>query len=217
MTLVEAVRAMAEGLRERAVRRAAAQPAAVELRPPTRHHRGTMTIPNLITIARLIMVPIVIVMIMQQRWAAAFILFVVAGISDAVDGFIARHFDMRSEFGAYIDPLADKSLLVSIYVALAIVGAIPSWLAIVVVSRDAMIVSAVLLSWVMSRPVEIKPIIVSKLNTAAQIGFAAFALAANAYGVKLGGLEEIVMVIVATLTVASAGAYLGGWLRHMAA
>jgi len=176
-----------------------------------------MTIPNLITIARLIMVPIVIVMIMQERWAAAFILFVVAGISDGIDGFIARHFDMRSEFGAYIDPLADKSLLVSIYVALAVVGAIPSWLAIVVVSRDAMIVSAVLLSWVMSRPVEIKPIMVSKLNTVAQIGFAALALAANAYGVELAGLEDIAMLAVATLTVASAGAYLGGWLRHMAA
>jgi len=176
-----------------------------------------MTIPNLITIARLILVPVVIVMIMQHRWTAAFVLFVVAGVSDAIDGFIARHFDMKSEFGAYIDPLADKSLLVSIYVALAVVGDIPSWLAIVVVSRDAMIVSAVLLSWVMSRPVEIKPLLVSKLNTAAQIGFAAFALASNAYGVDLGGFEDAVMLAVATLTVASAAAYLGGWLRHMAA
>ncbi|MGO4525047.1 CDP-alcohol phosphatidyltransferase family protein [Microvirga sp. 2MCAF35] len=174
-----------------------------------------MTIPNIITIGRLILVPIVIVMIMQQRWATAFALFVVAGISDAVDGFIARKFDMRSEFGAYIDPLADKSLLVSIYVTLAIVGAIPGWLAIVVVSRDAMIVAAVLLSWVMSRPVAIKPLIVSKLNTGAQLAFAAYALAANAFGVELGGLEEIVMVLVATLTIASAGAYLVGWLRHM--
>jgi cardiolipin synthase (CMP-forming) len=174
-----------------------------------------MTIPNLITIARLIIVPIVIVMIMQQRWSTAFVLFVVAGISDGVDGFIARKFDMRSEFGAYIDPIADKALLVSIYVTLAIVGAIPGWLAIVVVSRDVMIVAAVLLSWVMSRPVEIKPLLVSKLNTAAQIAFAAFALAANAFGVDLAGLEEVAMVLVATLTIASAGAYLGGWLRHM--
>ncbi|MBF9232353.1 CDP-alcohol phosphatidyltransferase family protein [Microvirga alba] len=174
-----------------------------------------MTIPNLITIARLILVPIVIVMIMQQRWAAAFILFVVAGISDAVDGFIARHFNMQSEFGAYIDPLADKALLVSIYISLAVVGAIPSWLAIVVVSRDAMIVAAVLLSWVMDRPVTIKPLLVSKLNTLAQLAFAAFALAGNAYGIELGGLEDIAMLVVAALTVASAGAYLGGWLRHM--
>lgn len=174
-----------------------------------------MTIPNIITIGRLIIVPIVIVMIMQQRWVAAFILFVVAGISDAIDGFIARKFDMRSEFGAYIDPIADKALLVSIYVTLAIVGAIPGWLAIIVVSRDVMIVAAILLSWVMSRPVEIKPLLVSKLNTGAQIAFAAFALAANAFGVNLAGLEDIVMLLVAALTVASAGAYLGGWLRHM--
>ena len=175
-----------------------------------------MTIPNIITIGRLIIVPIVIVMIMQQRWVAAFVLFVVAGVSDAVDGFIARRFDMRSEFGAYIDPIADKALLVSIYVTLAIVGAIPGWLAIVV-SRDVMIVAAVLLSWVMSRPVEIKPILVSKLNTGAQIAFAAFALAANAFGADLAGLEDIAMLVVAALTVASAGAYLGGWLRHMGA
>jgi cardiolipin synthase len=174
-----------------------------------------MTIPNIITIGRLILVPFVIMMIMQERWGAAFVLFAIAGISDGIDGFIARQFDMRSELGSYIDPLADKSLLVSIYVSLAIVGAIPSWLAIVVVSRDAMIVAAVLLSWVMDRRVAIKPLLVSKLNTAAQIGFAAFALAANAYGVDLAGFEEVAMVTVAALTVASAGAYLGGWLRHM--
>ena len=70
-----------------------------------------MTIPNLITIARLVIVPLVIVMIVQGDWQAAFFLFVLAGISDGVDGFIARRFDMRSEFGAYIDPLADKALL----------------------------------------------------------------------------------------------------------
>jgi cardiolipin synthase len=175
-----------------------------------------MTIPNLITIARLIIVPFLIVMIMQERWEAAFVLFVAAGLSDAADGFIARHFDMRSEFGAHIDPVADKALLVSIYVTLAVVGAIPGWLAIAVVSRDAMIVGAVLLSWVMHRPVEIKPILVSKLNTAAQIGFAAFALAAHAFGFGFGGVAvEVAMAVVAALTIASAGAYLGGWLRHM--
>lgn len=175
-----------------------------------------MTIPNLITIFRLLLVPLVIVMIMQGQWPTAFVLFVVAGISDAVDGFIARRFDMRSEFGAYIDPLADKALLVSIYVTLSIVGVLPGWLAIVVVSRDVMIVAAVLLSWVMARPVEIKPLVVSKLNTAAQIGFAALVLSTNAFGVDASRIENPAMVVVAALTVASAGAYLAGWLRHMA-
>jgi cardiolipin synthase (CMP-forming) len=176
-----------------------------------------MTIPNLITIGRLIIVPLVIVMIMQGRWPAAFILFVVAGISDGVDGFIARRFDMRSEFGAYIDPIADKALLVSIYVTLAVVGVLPGWLAIVVVSRDLMIVAAILLSWVMNRPVKIRPILVSKLNTAAQLGFAALVLSTKAFGIDISGFEEFAMVIVAALTIASAGAYLAGWLRHMAA
>lgn len=175
-----------------------------------------MTIPNLITIFRLILVPVVIVMIMQGRWATAFTLFVVAGVSDGIDGFIARRFDMRSEFGAYIDPLADKALLVSIYVTLSIVGIIPSWLAIVVVSRDMMIVAAVLLSWVMARPVEIKPLAVSKINTAAQIAFAALVLSTNAFGVEIEAVADGAMFVVAALTVASAGAYLAGWLRHMA-
>ncbi|QFU16266.1 CDP-alcohol phosphatidyltransferase family protein [Microvirga thermotolerans] len=175
-----------------------------------------MTIPNLITIARLVIVPLLIVMIVQGHYDAAFVLFVAAGLSDAADGFIARHFDMRSEFGAYLDPVADKALLVSIYVTLAVAGAIPGWLAIAVVSRDAMIVGAVLLSWIMHRPVAIKPLLVSKLNTGAQIAFAAFVLAANAFDVTVAEPVRIAMMgIVAALTVASAGAYLGGWLRHM--
>lgn len=175
-----------------------------------------MTIPNLITVGRLILVPVVIVMIVQGFWAAAFGLFALAALSDGIDGFIARRFDMRSQLGAYLDPLADKALLVSVYVTLAVVGAIPVWLAIVVVSRDAMIVAAVVLSWGMSHPVAIEPLVVSKLNTFAQLAFAAYALAAGAFGFASSGLENVAMAAVAALTVASAGAYLGGWLRHMA-
>jgi cardiolipin synthase (CMP-forming) len=85
-----------------------------------------------------------------------------------------------------------------------------------VVSRDLMIVSAVMLSWVMHRPVEIKPLLVSKLNTAAQIGFAALILSTKAFGVDLRGFGDGAMAMVAALTVASAAAYLAGWLRHMA-
>jgi cardiolipin synthase len=176
-----------------------------------------MTIPNLITIARLILVPVVIGAIGQQRWGLAFVLFVVAGISDGVDGFIARRFNMKSEFGAYMDPLADKALLVSIYVALAVAGTLPGWLAILVVSRDLMIVGAIMVSWLMQRPVEIKPLFVSKMNTAAQIAFAALMLGALAFAVEPGMLATAGMACVAALTLLSAGAYLAGWLRHMAA
>lgn len=175
-----------------------------------------MTIPNLITLGRLFMVPLVIVMIVNARWEAAFIIFVVAGISDAVDGFLAKRCGMASELGAWLDPIADKALIVSIYIALALVGAIPTWLVILVVARDIMIVAAVLLSWLLARPVTIAPFLVSKLNTAAQIGFAALALGSRAFGIDLGSAAVVGELVVAILTLTSMAAYLAFWLRHMA-
>jgi cardiolipin synthase len=105
-------------------------------------------------------------------------------LSDLVDGYLAKRFGMATELGAYLDPLADKAMIVSIYVALGIVEAIPRWLVILVVSRDIMIVSAVILSWLVDKPVKPKPIAVSKLNTVAQIVYATVVLAA--LNVRLG-------------------------------
>ncbi|MBN9454095.1 MAG: CDP-alcohol phosphatidyltransferase family protein [Bosea sp.] len=175
-----------------------------------------MTIPNLITIGRLFLVPLVIVMIVGANWQVAFILFVVAGISDAVDGFLAKSCGMASELGAWLDPAADKALIVSIYITLAIVGAIPVWLVVLVVARDLMIVAAVILSWLLDKPLTIAPIVISKFNTAAQIGFAALALGSRAFGIELGVLAQACELLVALLTVASMTAYLAFWLRHMA-
>lgn len=175
-----------------------------------------MTIPNLITVGRLFLVPLVIVMIVNARWDIAFILFVVAGVSDAIDGFLAKRCGMASELGAYLDPIADKALIVSIYVTLAVVGVVPAWLVILVVARDLMIVAAVILSWLMGRPVTIAPFVVSKLNTAAQIAFAALALGSRAFGIDLGWAAAAAEFIVALLTLASMTAYLAFWLRHMA-
>lgn len=177
---------------------------------------GTMTIPNLITIGRLILSPLIIVMLTQGRWTGALALFLIAGVSDAVDGFIAKRFNMVSELGAYLDPIADKALLVSIYVTLSVVGVLPAWITILVVSRDVMIVAAVILSWLMGKPVDINPLLVSKLNTVAQIAFAGIVLTAKAFGIALGGGELVGLALVATLTLASMGAYLAVWLKHMA-
>ena len=175
-----------------------------------------MTIPNLITIGRLVIVPLVVVMIGHGEWLWAFALFLAAGISDAVDGFIARRFDMRSEFGAYIDPLADKALLVSIYVTLALEQVVPAWVAIVVVSRDLMILAAIAVSRLMDKRVAIQPLTISKINTAAQIAFAALVLAAKAWGVAAVAPTIWGAALVAALTVASGVTYLARWLRHMA-
>ena len=106
-----------------------------------------MSIPNLITLARILLVPVVVWAIASNQMLFAFLLFAAAGVSDAVDGFLAKRFGMASELGAYLDPLADKVLIVSIYVSLGIVDALPRWLVILVVSRDLLIVGGVMFSW----------------------------------------------------------------------
>jgi cardiolipin synthase len=175
-----------------------------------------VSLPNLITIGRILLVPIVVWAIASDEMLLALVLFVIAGVTDAIDGFIAKRFGMATELGAYLDPLADKALLVSIYVTLAISADIPRWLAILVVSRDIMIVGAVMLSWVVGRPVTIRPLLVSKLNTTAQIVFAALVLAALGLAFDPGPVLTLAMILVAGLTILSAAAYLAEWTRHMA-
>lgn len=174
-----------------------------------------MTIPNLITIGRFLLVPFVIYALLTGEVGWALAGFVVAGISDGVDGFIARQFDQRSELGAYLDPMADKLLLVSVFVMLGYMGELPVWLVVAAVSRDALIVAAVLLSTIMGHPVAMKPLFVSKANTAAQIVLAGIALAELAFETAFGPLRPLLVYASGLLTAASAGAYLVQWLRHM--
>jgi len=173
------------------------------------------SLPNLITVGRIVLVPVVIWAITSGNMLLAFWVFVAAGISDAVDGFIAKRFNAQTEFGAYLDPLADKALLMSIYVTLSIEGLLPRWIVIAVVSRDIMIMGAVLLSWIMNKPVEIHPLIVSKLNTAAQIGLAALVLASSGFKFDAGQAKDVLLVVAGGLTFISAAAYLIEWMRHI--
>ena len=172
-------------------------------------------IPNLITLARIMLVPIVVWAIASNQMEIAFAVFIVAGVSDAVDGFLAKRFNMTSELGALLDPLADKALLVSIYMALGIWGAIPRWIVILVVSRDVMIVAAVMVSWLFDRPIPMRPLMVSKLNTAAQVAFAALVLASLGFGFNPAPYDALLMGLVTVLTLASVSLYLVEWVRHM--
>ena len=175
------------------------------------------SLPNLITLVRLLLVPVVISMIVDGRWETAFAIFVVAGVSDAVDGFLAKRYGLVSELGAYLDPVADKALLVSIFIALAVTRTTPTWLAILVVTRDILIVGAFLMARVLDRPMTIRPLLISKLNTTAQIAFAAAVLGTSAFQIETGGWMVFAMMVVAALTLASAAAYLRQWLGHMVA
>lgn len=175
-----------------------------------------MNLPNFITLGRIVLVPVIIAMIVARNWPVAFALFLIAGVSDAVDGFLAKRFNMATELGAFIDPLADKALLISLYVTLAIVEALPAWLSILVVFRDVIILGAVIVAWILDRPLEIKPLVVSKLNTGAQIGLAALVLGAKSMGWPQGPAIEAAILAVAALTLASGAAYFAVWTRHMA-
>jgi cardiolipin synthase (CMP-forming) len=175
-----------------------------------------VSIPNFITLARVFIVPVVFWLLLSGRTQAAFILFVAAGASDAIDGFLAKRFGWQTELGAYLDPLADKLLVVSIFIALGVRGELPSWLVIAVVSRDILIVTAVVLSWLLGHPVRIEPLTVSKANTVAQLVLASTVLADEGFGLGLDGFRQLLIWVTAGLTVASLAAYMRAWLRHMA-
>ncbi len=175
-----------------------------------------MTIPNLISIIRLAMVPFIVWTLLDGQTVLAFILFVVVGISDGVDGFIARRFNQQSELGAYLDPLADKTLLVTMFVALGYLEAIPLWLVVIVLTRDVLILAGVMVAFVLGDPIEIKPLFVSKANTAVQIVLVALALSMPAFNLELGVIHLVVVWTCAILTVASAFAYFVAWTRHVA-
>jgi cardiolipin synthase len=175
-----------------------------------------INLPNFITLGRVIAVPVVFWLLLAERPMAAFVVFVAAGISDAVDGWLAKRFGLQTELGAYLDPLADKLLIVSIYIALGVRGEIPLWLVLAVVSRDILILAAVMLSWIMDHPVVIRPLAVSKANTAAQIVLAALVLADEAFKFGLEGLRLVAVWMTGILTLLSLAAYLKAWLEHMA-
>ena len=175
-----------------------------------------MNLPNIITVARIVSVPAIVWLIITGHMQAAFLLFIAAGISDGVDGFIAKNFNQVTELGAYLDPIADKALLMSIYVALGFRGDLPSSLVILVVSRDILIIGAVVLSMLVDRPVTVAPLMVSKVNTAGQIILAGLVLAKLGFGLPIDNVVQLTIWAVAGLTVASGLAYLIEWFRHMA-
>ncbi len=137
---------------------------------------GLLTLPNAISFARLCAVPLAVWLVLQEWMVEAFCLFVLAGLSDAVDGWLARRQGGGNKLGAMLDPIADKVLMVSMFVTLAAVRVLPDWLAILVVFRDLLIVGGVMMLFLLGQPIVIHPLPISKLATALQIALIAFAL-----------------------------------------
>lgn len=135
--------------------------------PPLSHRR--LTVPNAITLTRILLTPLFVILIIQGRYGPALVIFLCASLSDFIDGLIARHWQQRSPLGSVLDPLADKLLLMSSFILLSIYCLIPPWLAVVVISRDLILVMGILILKLFDYPVAVRPTMAGKFTAAAQM------------------------------------------------
>lgn len=168
-------------------------------------------LPNLITVSRIALAPVLILLLKDQQYAAALAVFLVAGASDALDGWIAKRFKLVTRLGSILDPLADKILLVSSYVMLTVLDQLPFWLTLSVVFRDLLIVSGYLAYTSMVGPVKMSPSNLSKFNTLMQIALIFALLVQLAVPLSYPLLTEALFYIVFTTTVASGVHYVWVW------
>jgi len=128
-----------------------------------------INLPNILTLLRILLTPVFVILLLKQMYLPCLAVFTTAAITDGLDGFLARTLNQRTTLGAYLDAIADKLLLTTAYVCLAVLQMIPAWLAVVVISRDVVIVLGVLIIAITGTELEIKPIVVSKLTTVTQL------------------------------------------------
>ena len=171
-----------------------------------------MNLPNLLTIGRILLIPLLVIFLMDGRTGAAWLVFVAAAVTDALDGLIARLWNQKTTLGAYIDPIADKLLLGTSYVTLAVLHRLPGWLAVLVLSRDLVILIGVGLLLLFGKPLEIRPSLDSKLTTLLQILTVCYFLG-QAWLPALQPLETPLVLVTAASTVVSGFHYLAIGLR----
>lgn len=161
-----------------------------------------MNLPNTLTIFRVLLIPAFVILIIHRSFGWAMIIFAVAGITDGLDGLLARLTRSKTELGAYLDPIADKLLLISSYLCLAIVGILPDWLAVIVITRDVIILLGILVIILISRLPAIRPSLISKATTVFQILTVLLALMAG-YDPFFKRLTPIAIFLTTVLTILS--------------
>jgi len=170
-------------------------------------------LPNLITLARLLAVPVTVYLLLESAYTAAFWVFVAAGLSDALDGYLAERLNAHSRIGAFLDPLADKTLIVGVFVTLGYIGHVPVWLVMLIAFRDLLIIGGALLFHTMTHSLKMAPLAISKLNTAAQIALAAVVLAELGLRLSVPYLSPALTYFVGATTFVSGAAYVVKWGR----
>ena len=174
-----------------------------------------MTLPNWLSLFRLAVVPLIVWALAERAFGVALALFLAAAVTDAVDGHLARRLDQRTVLGSYLDPLADKALVIASFVGLAWMQLVPIWLAVLVVGRDIALLSGAVLTKLFAERTLLQPFVISKANTMAQMMLVGIVLWDNATAVTLDALVTVLVLVVAGLTAGSAVAYLVSWLRKM--
>ncbi len=163
---------------------------------------ATISIPNILTVVRILLTPVFVILLLRELYPQALMVFAIAGLSDGLDGFIARYFNQRTVLGAYLDPMADKLLLVTAYVMLGMLDVIPDWVAVIVIARDVIIVLGIAIIALTAKSYEIRPSLVSKATTVTQILLVLLSLYDPA-AAKLTALHAPLIWITAVLTTLS--------------
>ena len=171
-----------------------------------------MTVPNLITTIRIILAPVFVIYLINDQFLPALIVFLLCAVSDGLDGMLARLMNQRSRLGAYLDPLADKLLLVAAFVTLSVRGYLPAWLTVLVFSRDTMILLGVLILFLIRMEFTIKPTPVSKITTWAQF-ITILAVLLQAYLPSFTRFYPYIFYVTALLTISSGLHYIHNWFR----
>jgi len=176
-----------------------------------------LNIPNLLTLARILLTPFIIYAILEHQAVLALILMAVAGVTDMLDGAIARYFNQRSTVGAYMDPLADKLLLISTIVTLYFIEQIPLYLFLAVVFRDLIIVVGACAYEMITHKLEIQPSIASKITTFLQITLVLTVLSEMAWQFPGPDLLQLSIWLTFALTCISGIQYMIVWMRKAVA
>jgi cardiolipin synthase len=171
-----------------------------------------MTVPNLITTIRIILAPVFVIYLINDQFLAALIVFLLCALSDGLDGMVARLMNQRSKLGAYLDPLADKLLLVAAFVTLSVRGYLPAWLTVLVFSRDTIILLGVLVLFLNRMEFTIKPTPVSKVTTWLQF-ITVLAVLLQVYMPSLTRFYPYIFYLTALLTISSGLHYMYNWFR----
>ena len=169
------------------------------------------SVPNVVTGLRLIAVPAVVMLLLSNSLTAAFWIIVAAGISDGLDGYLAKRLDAVTRLGTYLDPLADKALLIAVFVCLATLDLLPGWLVCLMILRDMLIVGGVLLSRVTALGIMVEPTTISKLNTFLQIFLGMWVLGQAVLAVDVPYIVGSLILLIVLTTLASGTLYLFRW------